>query len=336
VDRSDKPAYIRDSLPRNTTREDTFHRNQLRSLQAVDRAVGALIDKLQTLGLLDNTVIIYTSDNGFLWGEHGLSGKGQPYEESIRVPLIVVAPGVAPREDDSLVVSNLDVPTTIWHLAGLPTATDGLNLLPLLHDPHLSWRPEGVFLEHFSINKVWAGWRTRTYKYVEHATGERELYDLVADSYELENVVTQPAYRDIVDRLAQCIAARKGLAITVVALPPGTVGIPYAFQMTAWGGTLPYTWSIRQGTLPEGLTLDGPSGLIHGVPIRSETLQVEISVHDASLTTQRQEPQRFVMTFALTIGAPGLLQEISISPAEPNGLLQSDADDDEEDSTLAQ
>ena len=168
VDRSDKPAHIRNRPPLDVATEDELHRNQLRSLQAVDRAVGALIDKLQTLGKLENTVIVYTSDNGFLWGEHGLRRKSQPYEESIRVPLIVVVPGVVPREDDSLVVSNLDVPTTIWHLAGLPKATDGLNLLPLLHDPHLPWRPQGIFLESFG-SPIWAGWRTRNYKYVEHS-----------------------------------------------------------------------------------------------------------------------------------------------------------------------
>ena len=88
--------------------------------------VGAIVQELKTLGQFDKTLLVFMSDNGYLWGEHWLSSKLHPYEESIRVPLVVVMPGVHPRVDNHLVVANLDVPTTIFAVAGMPrTDTDG-------------------------------------------------------------------------------------------------------------------------------------------------------------------------------------------------------------------
>ena len=95
------------TLPLDTRQLQALQRNQLRALQAVDRAVGAIVDKLEAKNKLAQTVLIFTSDNGYLWGEHGLQGKGEPYEESIRVPLVIVLPGIAPRTDDHLVAMNL-------------------------------------------------------------------------------------------------------------------------------------------------------------------------------------------------------------------------------------
>lgn len=75
--------------------------------------------------------------------------------------------------------------------------------------------------------------------------------------------------------------------------------------MAAWGGTLPYTWTVLEGTLPVGLTLGSLSGMIHGTPVRAETQAVLLSVQDASIATQRQEPQRFMQSSSLVIVAPG-------------------------------
>lgn len=321
MNRSDKPAYLRhwqfNATGPDVPQADEQHRNELRSLQAVDRAVGALVDKLQALGKLANTMIVFTSDNGLQWEEHGLRSKGFPYEESIRVPLIVVLPGVAPREDNSLVVMNVDVPTTVWHLAGLPKDTDGLDLLPLLHNPHKRWRPEGIFLEFFGVGDqrddrgrfaIWAGWRTRGYKYVEYVTGEKELYNLLRDPFELQNIASEPHAGRIIRRLRERIAAFKGLAITAAEAPEGTVGVPYVFRMTAWGGTPPYTWTIRHGTLPDGLTLNPAAGVIRGMPVRSQAAEVLVSVQDASIAKQTHRPQKFDKTFTLTINAQGIAE----------------------------
>ena len=144
ADLSDKPTRIQQTLPLDTRQLQTFQRNQLRALQAVDRAVGAIVDKLEAKNKLAQTVLIFTSDNGYLWGEHGLQGKGEPYEESIRVPLVIVLPGIAPRTDDHLVAMNLDVPQTIFDLAGISKDTDGVSLVPLLQGDNSLWRTEST------------------------------------------------------------------------------------------------------------------------------------------------------------------------------------------------
>ena len=122
ADVSDKPAYIRDQ-PRMdavaSARIDEFRRSQYASLLAVDRAVGTIVDALEQRGRLSNTLIVYTSDNGMLWGEHRWGTKLVPYEESIHVPFIVrFDPMIgSPREDEHLVV-NIDLAPTIADARG--------------------------------------------------------------------------------------------------------------------------------------------------------------------------------------------------------------------------
>ena len=158
-DVSDKPARVQvlnALFPSIAAQEDAFHLDQLRTLPAVDRAVGAVVDRLQQLSLLDNTVIVFASDNGFLWGEHGMVSKGEIYEESIRIPLIVVAPGVLPGTDSHQVAVNLDVPATIQELAGLPPAGDGISLVPLLEGANPPWRGTQL-IESWSVGPVVVG-----------------------------------------------------------------------------------------------------------------------------------------------------------------------------------
>jgi arylsulfatase A-like enzyme len=148
-DLSDKPYLQDDAVRYDTAAQDEFHRRQLQSLQAVDRAIGAIVQELKILGKLDQTLLVFMSDNGYLWGEHWQIKKALPYEESIRVPLVVVMPGILPRQDGHLVVANLDVPTTIFAVAGIPRFdTDGQSLVPLLRNPAIPWRTE--FLIEFS------------------------------------------------------------------------------------------------------------------------------------------------------------------------------------------
>ena len=111
TDLSDKPRWVRNN--NNPDGDDDTVRHQLQTLQSVDRSFADIVDKLRALGKLDNTLIVFASDNGYLWGEHGLWGKNKSYEESAEVPFIVVdagcratgrwAPGVAdarPGSDD--------------------------------------------------------------------------------------------------------------------------------------------------------------------------------------------------------------------------------------------
>ena len=203
-DLSDKPDFI-GRLGRSFQEEEggllpapglpgfpaEFPRSQVQTLQALDRAVGEILDRLEALRLDRPTVVIFTSDNGMLWGEHRLYRKGLPYEEAIRVPLVIRMPGVAAGKRDHLVAIDLDLAPTILELAGLRAEGDGASLLPILRDPEATWRQE-VFLEGFGVRGAppWAAVRTERHKYVEHADGQRELYDLAADPFEASRAGT--------------------------------------------------------------------------------------------------------------------------------------------------
>jgi N-acetylglucosamine-6-sulfatase len=202
-DVSDKPRWVRRLPPLSPdvqVAQDEFDRNQLRTLQAVDRAVGSIVEALGETERLANTVFVLTSDNGLMWGEHRVLDKGCVYEECIRVPFVVVVPGVAARTDPHLVL-NLDIGPTIAALAGLTKSTDGQNLLPLLRDPQVSVRDD-FLIEYWGERlKRFRAVRNDRWKYVEYANGDRELYDLSNDPYELDNQVNNPAYRETVASL---------------------------------------------------------------------------------------------------------------------------------------
>ncbi|MGZ4149737.1 MAG: sulfatase family protein, partial [Actinomycetota bacterium] len=152
ADTSDKPAYVRNLPPLTasaTAAIDAFRRDQYRTLLDVDRQVGALLDALRATGRLSNTVIIYTSDNGLLWGEHRWSKKEVPYEEAIRVPLLVRYDPFhsQPLTDDHLAL-NIDIAPTIADLTGVPAPPmDGQSLRPLLEGGGAPWRTD-FLIEH--------------------------------------------------------------------------------------------------------------------------------------------------------------------------------------------
>jgi arylsulfatase A-like enzyme len=200
ADLSDKPRYVRATRPlgvQRTAELEQLRRDQYRSLQAVDRAVGRLLDALQDTGRLDDALVIFTSDNGLLWGEHRWLKKEVPYEEAIRVPLVVRADAIATRSRDEHLVANVDLAPTIAEAAGvdLPTA-DGASLLPLMRDETPRWRT-ALLIEHVrGTNPIptYCAIRTPNQLFVRYETGERELYDLVSDPAQLENLAgTRPA-----------------------------------------------------------------------------------------------------------------------------------------------
>jgi N-acetylglucosamine-6-sulfatase len=121
---------------------------ELQSLLSVDDLVEDVVKALQDIGKFDNTVIIYTSDNGYLFGEHRLIGKSAPYEEAIRVPLLMRGPGIPRNETRSQLVDNLDVVATIVDLAQAKpdVALDGQSLVPCFTNPDAVAR-EALLLE---------------------------------------------------------------------------------------------------------------------------------------------------------------------------------------------
>jgi arylsulfatase A-like enzyme len=229
ADVSDKPAYIR-NLPSFTTtnsnRIDGLRAKQYRTLLAVDDAVGAIVQALTETGRLDNTMIVFMSDNGFLWGEHrwgktGAENKLVPYEESIRLPMVVrydpVTGGTA--RTDTRMVLNMDVAPTFAQLAGTAApGADGTSFVPLLQGAAAPWRSDFLVERGTTTVPAYCAVRSTNRLYVRYATGEEELYDLVADPYELVNRINDPAYA------ADRTALRSRRLTLCVPRPPGYTG----------------------------------------------------------------------------------------------------------------
>jgi arylsulfatase A-like enzyme len=190
---------------------------QLRALQAVDALVGHIVDTLAERGSLADTAIVYTSDNGHSWGEHRWLNKLVPHDESIRVPLVIRAPGTAPGTRTEL-VANIDIAPTIAALARVdpPAALPGRSLLPLLAGG--TWPDERtVTLEAVQVRRrdsravkvpSYCGIRLNSLSYVQYATGEEELYDLTRDRYQMHNLSGSAAWRARLHQLRQLAASR--------------------------------------------------------------------------------------------------------------------------------
>ncbi len=211
ADVSDKPE-LRDTPPLGThgaAEVTAVGRRMLASLLGVDRAVKAVVDAVASRGELSNTYFFFTSDNGFLLGEHRLVGKIWPYEESIRVPLVVAGPGIPRDAARPEIALNIDLAPTIAALAGVTPGLpeDGRNLVPLLHGRHPAWRSAFVeeFLGDAPSQPRFDAVRTERYLYVEYEDGSRELYDLRADPYELSNLIGTPAAPRLVPRLSRLL-----------------------------------------------------------------------------------------------------------------------------------
>lgn len=198
------PAYVQARprfRPELVHMIDDLRRDQYRALLGVDDAVREIIDALRATGRLHSTMIVLMSDNGQTWGEHRFPFDKQiPYEESIRTPMVVRYDPVVhrPRPDAHLVL-NLDVAQTFAGVAGVSApGAEGMSLLPLLANPTIPWRTD-FLIEHLVANGIptYCAVRNAGYIYVDYSTGERELYDLRADPYELDNRAYDPAYASI-------------------------------------------------------------------------------------------------------------------------------------------
>jgi N-acetylglucosamine-6-sulfatase len=163
-------------------------------LQAVDEGIARMLDSM-TRPVRRNTLWILTSDNGFLLGEHRMRGKNFPYEESLRVPLVLrwQAGGIPTGVVTDRVGRLIDLPATMLDAAGATAGRPqaGQSLLPIAKGPTED-AGEAVLIQggSFYHDGPWAfqGVRKGTWKYVEHWSGEKELYDLAGDPFEIDNV----------------------------------------------------------------------------------------------------------------------------------------------------
>lgn len=197
ADVSDKPLAVQRVPPlteEEISRLRDHYEGQLETLQDVDDLVGRLAYRLGATGQLNETYVVYMTDNGWLLGEHRLDAKAKPYEESIRTPLLVRGPGVPEGRTRHDLVANVDIAPTFaaWAGSESPANTDGRSFAPLLSaaSPPEGWRKR-LLIEHHAAEeaRTWIGLRTPRYTYVERAASdETEVYDNKTDPYQLESI----------------------------------------------------------------------------------------------------------------------------------------------------
>lgn len=227
ADISDKPAWLQVRAPLapvDMVYAQRKYQDRLGSVRAIDDMVGRVVQALTQRGELQNTVIVFTSDNGFFIGEHRMSEKLAAYEESIRVPLVISMPDAPGPQTSSALVLNNDLAPTLAELAGAAPGlpVDGRSLLPVIADPALtSWRRR-FLVEHWAVDVTpmgvhdlpdFAAVRTGTLTYVEYDDGfqSREFYDASVDPYQMTSLhndgsADRTSQRQI---LAQWLAALK-------------------------------------------------------------------------------------------------------------------------------
>jgi len=213
ADVSDKPAGSRKPLMTSAHIAclDNYFHDRLESMQAVDDLIRKVVSTLSTNGELSRTVIVFTSDHGYLLGEHRLFAKIRLYEESIGVPLYVRIPKVEPQTIDKLVVNNDLAPTLLeFAQAEADMEIDGRSLIPLIENPGTSWR-EGFLIETPNYSAI----RTEDYVYAIHyRNSAKEIYDLDEDPYELDNVAGKTPWKSKISALEewrQALVVCKGL-----------------------------------------------------------------------------------------------------------------------------
>jgi N-acetylglucosamine-6-sulfatase len=234
ADMDDKPEYMqRDPLSQaDITALERSNQLRLESLLAVDEAIASLDAALDRAGRLEQTYIFFVTDNGYLLGEHRRTAKNVPYEEVIRMSMLLRGPGVR-RGVNGAMVANIDLAPTIAALAGVapPDFVDGRSLVPTFGGSGTS--RQAILLEMFPPGQqadpeeeavsvearllqaqaepgsTRRAIRTDDWVYVEHGTGERELYDLRDDPFQVESRHDDPAFADEAQRLSAWLATLK-------------------------------------------------------------------------------------------------------------------------------
>jgi arylsulfatase A-like enzyme len=214
-----QPEFIRESLNRIRWhwRFDTPEKYQrmvkgyCRMISGVDAVIGRLWSELKKLAMDENTVVLLTSDNGYFLGDRGFAGKWLPYEDSLRVPLIVYDPRPdmsVPGCEPNQMALNIDLAPTLLDLAGvsIPSTVQGQSLVPIVQGKHPAWREDFFFehlFEHPQIPKC-EGVRTSRWKYIryfEQRPVHEELYDLKNDELEARSLLGVAEHNPVLDQL---------------------------------------------------------------------------------------------------------------------------------------
>ncbi|MEM1026906.1 MAG: sulfatase-like hydrolase/transferase [Planctomycetota bacterium] len=178
-------------------------------ISEVDHWIGRILAQLEATGLLEQTLIVFTSDHGEFLGEHGRWGKWYPAPDCVsRVPLIISGPGVSPGVCDSI-VEAVDLVPTVLERSGVaqPAFMDGCSLVPALRGDGFLGKP-GALIEDAMPGFAWRGWRTHTHRYLLHEDGRELLFDLRAEFGEYRDVSADPAQRDALLEHRHALATR--------------------------------------------------------------------------------------------------------------------------------
>lgn len=212
------PDFLKESMGRdrwawrfdNRQKQIRRTKDYWRMITGVDRALARILSSLQENGFEDNTVIVFTSDNGYFLGERGLAGKWLIYEESIRVPLIVVDPN-QPKErrgvTNDKIVLNTDIAPTLLELAGVqpPPGYEGQSLMPLVTGREVEWRSDFLYEHRFDNKDIPKSQGVRGERWVYARFDEQEpiyeqLFDLQTDPEELHNLADDPKFLAILQQ----------------------------------------------------------------------------------------------------------------------------------------
>lgn len=249
-DVSDKPQFVRNSprlTPEFYQKYDEVYRLRIRMLQSVDEMVKSIVNALEETGELNNTYIFFTSDNGIHMGQHRLKrGKLSAYEEDVRVPMIIRGPKVSMGYSVDQIVGNVDLAATFADIGKveMPDESDGQSMLPLLdrNNPIENWR-QVYLLERWPLNwndddasenqgdgileppdpneksddtgkvipiPAFKGIRTLNYAFIKYDNGEFELYDMINDPYQLDNLYYRAdpllinSLTELLDKMSAC------------------------------------------------------------------------------------------------------------------------------------
>jgi N-acetylglucosamine-6-sulfatase len=187
-----------------------YYKSYMETLLAVDEGLAKIMDLLAQRGELDDTLIVYMGDNGFMFGEHGLIDKRAAYEESMRVPLIARCPSLFGHGTVEQVVANIDIAPTMLAAAGLeaPDHMAGADMLPLIGGRAVAWRKDLLYEYYWERNfpqtPTVHALREDRYKYIHfHGIWDvDELYDLAADPHESDNLLARPGYEAMAERMS--------------------------------------------------------------------------------------------------------------------------------------
>lgn len=292
----------------------TNMRAYYRMVSGIDGAIGRFIAELEKAGLADNTIIVYSADNGYHMGNRGLAGKWSHYEESLRVPMIITDPRVPKSEQgktSDAAALNVDLPATFLDLAGveIPERYHGRSLQPIVAGKTPADWPTETFHEHFAVrNRIPAfeGVRNQNYKYVRYFDHENYefLHDLKNDPDELVNLASDPKHAETLqamrDRTTERVTQYGGplnplktpftlstrphpTASAAVTNRPGNDGFTRLFNgrnLNGWSGD-PKFWSVKDGAITgvtDGSLKSNRFLSWNGSTIRNFDLRVKVKV----------------------------------------------------------